>query len=215
MGPMSPKRSDGVLFEVYVAELANGKTGQYTRIFEATAKQDRWTPESVSLAQWAGKRVRLKFVADCGPHDNATTDHAHWGAVRIVAGKNSNKITKFKQYMTWVNSRSFQSTFYFQEVKSDRVDLSFQIEGPEAVTIESITAHASPDAGCRVFQHGLVLANPSHGSFTFDIARLSPGRKYRRLQGTRTQDPKANNGQEVGSTVTLGDREGLFLERIE
>lgn len=216
MGEKSPERSDGVSFEVYAAEVINDTVSSYRRIFQSVTKQDRWIPQRVPLQQWAGKRVRFKFVADCGPNDNATTDHAHWGAVRIVpAGQAADRITERKQYMTWLNSKPFQSTFYYQHVNSDQVDLAFTIEGPEPVVIEEITVHAAADAAYRLFQHGIVLANPSHRPFAFDLSKLSPGRKYRRLRGTQTQDPRTNNGQIAGSTVTLGDQDGLFLERIK
>ena len=35
--------------------------------------------------EYAGKRIRLKFVADCGPRNNSTTDHANWSRAAILA----------------------------------------------------------------------------------------------------------------------------------
>jgi len=212
MGEKSPERSDGVWFSVHAAEMA----GDYQEIFAANTKQHEWLPQTVSLKDYAGKRIRLKFVADCGPKDNSTTDHAHWGAVRIVkADTKEDEITQAVQIMTWANDRPFASTFYYRDIRSPRVAVSFSIESPDPVVLRSIEAHAHPDAMVRVFEHGIVLANPSHQPYTFDLATLSPGRSYRRLQGTVNQDPETNNGQPVGPTVTLGERDALFLLRME
>lgn len=216
MGEKSPERSDGVLFEVYAAEVAGDGTGPYRRLFSELTNRHQWLPRTVALDEFAGKRVRLKFVADCGPNDNATTDHAHWGDVKIVRSDlGEDRITPSRSYMTWVNDRPFTSSFYYRHIRSPSVDLTFSIEGSEPVRLQAITAHAHPDAVCRVFEKGIVLANPSYEPYTFNLEELSPDRSYRRLQGTRTQDPVTNNGQPVGNTVTLGEREGLFLVRVK
>ncbi len=73
-----------------------------------------WLEQSVPLSPWTGRQVRLKFVADCGPNNNATTDHAFWGNVRLLpAGVDENELTAPKSHMTWLNDRPFTSTFYF------------------------------------------------------------------------------------------------------
>jgi hypothetical protein len=87
------------------------------------------------------------------------------------------------------------------------------VEGGEPVTISAVSAHAAPDAMARVFERGLVLANPSLSPVTFDLRALSPGRAYRRIRATQGQDVAANNGAAVGETVTLGERDALFLVR--
>lgn len=215
MGPKSPERSDGVWFGVLAAPLSGETPGDFTQLFEESTKAHAWLPRSVPLAKWAGRRIRLKFVADCGPHDNATTDHGFWGDVKIVAaGVPDDRLTAPKSHMTWLNGRSMTSAFYFRDIRSPTVALTLRIEGPEPVTVERITAHAHPDAMCRVFENGLVVANPSRSSYTFNLDELSPGRRYRRLQGTPSQDTRANNGEAVGGRLTLGPLEGLFLHRI-
>lgn len=212
MGELSPQRSDGVWFQVHVAAVTDGDVASYTKIFEQTTNQHQWLPQVVSLKAYVGKRVRLKFVADCGPRNNATTDHAHWGDVRIMAhGVADDQVTEPKQIMTWVNNRFFQSGFYYDHIRSDTVDVSFEVEGSEAIVLRRVTAHASPDVVYRAFENGVVLANPSREPYIFNLAKLSPGRTYRRIQGTATQDLHTNNGRPVGPTVTLGERDGLFL----
>lgn len=215
MGEKSPARSDGVWFQVWIAELTGGQPGVFRKIFERSTKAHTWMPCSVSLESWAGKRVRLKFVADCGPQNNATTDHGFWGDVRLVATAASPSAdAPGMSAMTWMNERPFTSTFYFRELRAAKVNLSFEVEGPEPVTLQAISAHLQGDAVYRVFENGIVLANPSLKPYTFDLAALSPGRKYRRLQASPNQDLAANNGAAVGDTITLGERDALFLVRV-
>lgn len=215
MGEKSPERSDGVWFKVYAAQVKDGIVGPYAQIFETSSKAHQWIPHRVPLAEYAGQQVRLKFVADCGPANNSVTDHAHWGDVKIITtGASESDVTKAVQYMTWVNDRSFASTFYYRHVKTKQVDLSFTIESPEPVVIESIRAHAHPDAMYRVFEKGLVLANPARRPYTFDLNSIAPGRSYRRLKATKFQDNVTNNGEPVSDKVTLGERDALFLLQI-
>lgn len=212
MTEKSPLSSDGVWFSVHVAGLSGSSVGAFEKVFEESTKEHAWLPRSVSLAPWAGQRVRIKFVADCGPKDNATTDQGYWGDVKIVlAGVPDTELTPTKTSMTWVSSSPFQSSFYFRDIRSKKVDLTFRIEGSEAVTLRTLTAHAHPDAQYRLFENGLVLANPGHEPYTFNLASLAPGRAFRRIQGTPKQDLTANSGKPVGASVTLGPLEGLFL----
>ncbi|TWU31376.1 hypothetical protein [Novipirellula artificiosorum] len=213
MGELSPQRSDGVMFQVFAAEVQPSGLGEYVPLFEATTNTHQWLPQSVSLQSLGGKRVRFKFVADCGPKDNTTTDQAYWGGVRIVKeNTHRNNVTPFAQAMTWVNEKTFESGFYFRDIRSAEVDLSFTVESSEPVWIESITAHARPDVIYRIFEHGIVLANPSRNPYTFDLDAISPDKSYRRLQGSANQDKETNNGQPVAGRVTLGERDALFLQ---
>ena len=215
MARLSPERSDGIWFKVFVAELTDGIAGEYRKIFEESTNAHEWLPRRVDLAPYAGKTVRLKFVGDCGPKNNATTDQGSWGNVQILTGGiDESGITPYTEYMTWVNGRFFRSTFQFRDIRSNKVDLLLNIEGPEPVEIQSVTAHAHPNAVARVFENGLVLANPNRAPYTFDLNTISPGRKYRRFKATRNQDGATNNGQAVGKTVTLGERDALFLVRV-
>ncbi|MBN2450860.1 MAG: hypothetical protein JXR77_10755 [Lentisphaeria bacterium] len=214
MGEKSPERSDGVWFSVHAAVVERGVPGAYEKVFEATSKAHEWLPQTVSLGPYGGRRLRLKFVADAGPRDDSTTDHAHWGAVRIVpSGVDESRVTQAAGSMTWVNDQPFTSSFYYRHIRSDRVDLTFTIESPEPVLLHSIRAYAHPDTLYRAFANGLVLANPSRHPASFDLRAIRPGVRYRRLQATEHQDGQTNNGQRVGDTVTLGERDGLFLLR--
>ena len=168
-------------------------------------------PHLVSLADWAGRRVRLKFISDCGPHDNSTTDHSHWGDVWVVGPEGREAFTEPVRHMTWLGDRPFTSGFYFRDVRSKTVDLEWTVEGPEPISIESVHVHAHPDAIYREFEHGLVLANPSPRPYDFDLDRLVPNRKLRRLRGSPEQDPTTNDGTPVGGKIRLAAKEGLFL----
>ena len=177
-------------------------------------KRHEWIPCSVSLSEWAGRKVLIKFVADCGPQNNSTTDQGFWGGVRLVlAGMKDSEITPAKSYMTWLNQEIFEASFYYRDIRTDKVDLIFNVEGDTSVLLRNISVHAAPDVRCRVFENGVVLGNPSHKPFTFDLDKLAPGMKFRRIKATDLQDAEVNNGEKVGQTVTLNPLDGLFLVR--
>ena len=114
---------------------------------------------------------------------------------------------------TWVDDDWFEARFHFRGLTSRRVNFAFLIEGSTAVEISHITLHSCGDAVARLFEKGLVLATPSLKPFTFDLARLYPGRRFRRLKGVRKEGLAVNNGEPVGASVTLPPRDGLFLLR--
>ena len=210
MGEKSPQRSDGVVFVVKVASRENGGAGEWTEVLRHRQKAHRWTPHKVSLDRWSGQRVKFKFIADCGPENDTTTDHAHWGDVALTkpdAGPQTDPV----KFMTWADQEEFTSGFYFRRVKSSTVDLEFVVESSEPLWITEITAHAHPDAMYREFENGLVVANPSPRPFVFDLEALFPGKGFRRLRATKTQDTDANDGSRVGGTLKLRPMEGLFL----
>jgi len=216
MGPKSPEKSDGVWFRVQVAAVdASGVAGPFEQVFEHSQKAFEWTRHEVPLAKWAGQRVRLRFVSDCGPKDHCVTDHSYWGGVWLTGPGGPAAVTRPVRFMTWADGRPFTSHAYFSDVRSKTVDLELVFEGAAPVWIDSLTAHAAPDAMVRVFEHGVVLANPSPRPQTFDLARLAPGRSLRRIQGSSRQDPETNNGRPVGATVTLPPKDGLFLVDAE
>jgi hypothetical protein len=211
MGEKSPTRSDGVTFRVLAAEAKAGGPAAYRPLLEQSQVESKWVRHQVSLADWAGRRVRLRFVSDCGPGDNSTTDHSYWGDVCVSTPDRREGLTEPVRHMTWVNDRAFTSGFYFHDVRSGSIDLEFEVEGSEPMRIEAIRAAAYPDVIYRPFQRGLVLANPSPRPFEFDLPRLVPGRRFRRLRGSAEQDPIANDGSPVAGRITLGPQEGLFL----
>ena len=213
MGEKAPARSDGVVFRVEAAELAKGQPGAFGPLLEHTQKDSRWTPHVVPLTKYAGKRLRLRFVSDCGPKDNATTDHSFWGDVCVTGPAGRAALTPATRYMTWLGREKFASGFAFGDVRSPTVDLEFVVEGAEPVTISRLTAHAGPDAIYREFDHGVVVANPSSRPVEFDLERLLPGKTYRRIRGRSRQDPATNNGEPVGAKLTLPAKDALFLVR--
>ncbi len=211
MGEKSPQRSDGVLFAVELAEIEAGRPGRFVRVFEHKQKASRWQRHVVPLARWAGRRVRIKFVADCGPNDSARADHACWADAWLRGQQGREQITAPARFMSWCNRSPFESGFYFPEIRSDYIDLELRIEGTEPVWIERITAHAHPDVIYREFERGLVLANPSPRPYVLDLGRVCPGRRFRRIRGSEHQDPETNNGEPVGQKVKLQARDALFL----
>ena len=132
-----------------------------------------------------------------------------------IAKPEGELVTAPVRYMTWADGQAFTSHAYFSDVRSKTVDLEFVFEGTSPVWIGPVTAHAAPDAMVRVFEHGVVLANPSPRPQTFDLSRLAPGRSLRRIRGSSRQDPQTNSGAPVGTTVTLGLKDALFLVDAE
>jgi hypothetical protein len=213
MGPKSPERSDGVVFEVQVAPLAEGRPGSWTTVFEHTQVASEWIGHEVDLSRFSGRRVRLKFISDCGPKNDAITDHSYWADAVVVGPGGRDAITEPERFMSWAGPEPFRSTFTFRDVRSASVDLQCTLEGTGPVWIESIRVTHHADAIARRFENGLVLVNPAMHPYTFDLRMLSPGDRYRRLQGSSGQDPTTNNGEPVGPTVELAPRDGLFLLR--
>ncbi len=213
MGPRSPGRSDGVTFRVLVAEVRDRLAGPFRQVFEHSQIESRWIEHRVSLADWAGKRVRLKFVSDCGPKDNAVADHSYWSDVATVVSDAAHPAVQPVEFMTWVGDRPFASSFYFSAVTAPTVELQWTVEGPEPIWLSAVRAHPSADAIYREFEHGLVLGNPSPHDYSFDLPRLLPGQKFRRLRGSAGQDRTTNNGSAVDEPLTLGSKDGLFLIR--
>lgn len=112
---------------------------------------------------------------------------------------------------SFVNDRSFEASFYFRSLPSDRVTLRFTCEGGEPLWLSELKVHAHADAAYRLFENGLVLANPSDRPFTFDLKSIQPARRYRWIGGSPSQDPVTNDGAPVGKSLTLAGRDGLFL----
>lgn len=115
---------------------------------------------------------------------------------------------------SFLHGQSFTAVFTFRRLPPGPVEIEFTCEGSAPLWIESITAHAAPDAIVRPFDGGLVLANPSLHPVTFDLAALFPGERFRRLEGTPRQDPATNNGEPVGPRLQLPAEDGLFLRRL-
>lgn len=115
----------------------------------------------------------------------------------------------------WIKDKDFQYGYYFPNVSGNKADLEIEVEGGEAVWISAVAAYAHPDAMCREFEHGLVLANPSPRPYTFDLAGLYPGKRLRRFKGTPNQDPVTNSGAAVAGQVRLGPKDALFLVKLD
>ena len=62
------------------------------------------------------------------------------------------------------------------------------------------------------YANGVVLVNPSTRAHEFDLIKLfGNATTLKRMQATRRQDTEVNNGEAVGSTVTIDALDGLFL----
>jgi len=126
---------------------------------------------------------------------------------------NSSKRTN-PEFVSWFNKDWFKAGIYFRNVKAKTVNLVLEFEGGEPVWIDEISMHAHPDVMAREFENGIVLANPSLHDYTFNLAELFPREQFKRLTASSKQDTIVNNGQAVGNSITVGERDAIFLIKI-
>jgi hypothetical protein len=155
-----------------------------------------------------GPELFITFNIKGDPMKHYPIDIARQVWIRLVYPDGSKSLERL---ITWCNPNWFESNFYFREAKAGKLDLEFSVENGEPLWISDLSVHAHSDAMYRVFENGLVLANPSIHDYTFIIEAIDPNRKYRRLIGSSKQDTKTNNGSPIGKTVTLKRLDGLFL----
>jgi hypothetical protein len=70
---------DGILFRIAMVE----ENGQETLVAEQSWIEHAWSPMSADLSRWAGKKVRLKLIADVGRQDNSAGDWACWADMKL------------------------------------------------------------------------------------------------------------------------------------
>ncbi|MCX6896921.1 MAG: hypothetical protein NTZ16_15820 [Verrucomicrobia bacterium] len=80
-------KGDGVTFIVQAAPERAGETGGFKELFRAHEKTSKWTRHAVSLKEWAGQVVWLKFISDCGPNNNTVADQSYWGDVHVAPAR--------------------------------------------------------------------------------------------------------------------------------
>lgn len=213
MGERAPGRSDGVVFRVEAWQLSEqaDPESEPVVLFEQNQIASQWNEHQVPLDELAGKTWEIRFIADAGPDDNPTTDHAFWGDVWAGSEPPVRLSQAEAEHGTWLGPEPFTSGFYFRNLKPGNYGLVIEVEGSQPIHIERLSVHEAPDARYRAFEHGLVLANPSGHDVTFDLSQIAPGRRFQRIRGTTAQDPAANNGQPVGERVVLPPVDALFL----
>jgi hypothetical protein len=107
--------------------------------------------------------------------------------------------------------RFYPCAFYFREAGEALCDIKIEIEGEGEIELKALKMYNEPQAICREFENGIVLVNPSHNNYQFDLNQLYPGQKFKRLTTTDYNAQSVNDGSEVGGTVTLPPIDGLFL----
>jgi TAT (twin-arginine translocation) pathway signal sequence len=110
-----------------------------------------------------------------------------------------------------VGASWFHVVLSFRDAGPGAVRFSFSIDGGEALRLRAMRAHVGPDATCRLFRHGAVFANPSSTPYSFDLATLAPGRRFKRLRATAGQDPQTNDGSAIGDTLGLSPLDALMV----
>lgn len=74
---------DGILYRVAVVDEA----GAETVAAERTVTNHAWHTIEADLSQWAGRKVRLKLIADVGVRNDSTGDWACWADSRIESAR--------------------------------------------------------------------------------------------------------------------------------
>jgi len=199
--------SDGATFIVEIAE----KGRAFRRVFRRHQTQLDWVERSVELSAYGGKECTLRFVADPGKRDNSVQDWAYWAEVNVLPHSGGSTFTQPISFMTFVNGHDFESVFYFNHVRTDSVDLEFEIEGYAPMYLSRIAAHAGPDVRFREYEHGVVVANPSRSPVEFSLLGRFPSSRFRFLKASPHQDGVVNTGLPTGEQVIVGAKDGIFL----
>lgn len=102
----------------------------------------------------------------------------------------------------------------FRRLPAGYITLRVKASGGVPLRLRRLRVVASPDLAYREFEHGAVFANPSDSPATFDVAALFPTQAFRRLAGSVEQDPMTNNGQLLGTTLTIPAIDALVVARV-
>ncbi len=109
----------------------------------------------------------------------------------------------------------YPCAFYFREAGDALVDIKIEIEGNGRISLKNLMLFNAAQAICREFENGVVLVNPSLEHYQFNLANLFPGKRFKRLTSTSTNEEQVNNGSLVNQQVTVPPIDGLFLIRIK
>jgi hypothetical protein len=118
--------------------------------------------------------------------------------------------TKVRRH-AYLSDDGYVNAWYYNDLPAGPMDLSFEFEGVAPMRIEELRLFGAVDACVREFEHGAIVANPSKRPYSFDMAALFPGRRFRRIKGRANQCPDVNTGEPVGETLTLPTHDALFL----
>jgi hypothetical protein len=156
----------------------------------------------------------VKFDSDAKVRSGCPKDFPR--KIEVVCAAESGPMPKSDvvNLTSYIMPDPFTLYFDYRPVPTDKsVQFLLKIEGTEPVTIRDLAVYDGTGAMAREFENGLVLVNASFQDYRFDLARLFPGKTWRRFRGT--QDPLTNNGEPVGDSVTLGKLDALFLVRVK
>ena len=137
----------------------------------------------------------------------------NWFRIARLEIKQHNSDNKAKS--GYINKNFLESAYYFTFLNSwnfkDTLMAKMSVENNEPIYIEDIRVYFYPDITYRKFENGLVIANPSENSFEISMNKLFPGERYRRIHGTKNQDPNFNNGERIGEILVLNKKDAIFL----
>lgn len=80
MGSPGTENPGGVRFEVQISD-----GGPYKTLYQSVYSQLRWHPYAVSLSEYAGQEVKVRFLVE-HIEGRIMMDYPHWGNPRVVVG---------------------------------------------------------------------------------------------------------------------------------
>jgi|GEM_PF-5891189 len=136
--------------------------------------------------------------------------------VTVDGNKNRPDFSKLRwQYATADRSGYRRVAFYCQSAGPATVTINIEAEGVEPLYIKNFTVHSAQDVLYREFEGGVVLANPSDTPHTFNLDKLFPGQRFKRLKGNDKEDPtNVNDGSKVSGNMELEPLSGIFLVKV-
>ncbi len=164
------------------------------------------------------KEFTLVITSHCEPKQGFEPQYGRKMWIRPTDESGKSLLNDYEWYwhmkdrrFAYMNNKSFTNYILFEDTKSEQAYIQIRFVSHEPVYIEALKLFAAGDPMYREFENALVITNPGHHQYTFDLTEISPEKKYRRIDGTQFQDPETNNGKAVGDKITLGKHDALFL----
>ena len=163
------------------------------------------------------KEFTLAITSHCDPKKGYDPEYGRKMWVRPVDENGASILDSTEWYwkmrdrmFAYMNNKSFTNYIFFDDTEKTTINIEIRFVSHEPVYIKSLKLFAAPDAKIREFENALVITNPGIHDYIFDLEKLTPGKKYRRIKGFEYQDTVTNNGKPVDEQITL-KKDALFL----
>ncbi len=168
------------------------------------------------------KEFNLAITCRCEPKEGFDPEYGRKMWIRPTDENGKSLLSDYEWYwhtkdrrFAYMNNKSFTNYILFEDTKSTKANIEIRFISHEPVYIKAISLYAAGDPMYREFENALVITNPGNHEYTFNLAEISPGKRYQRIHGTIYQDPETNNGKPVGDEITLSKHDALFLVKAD